>query len=56
MYEREMAEATKIGQDAAKATITFIENKTTRGRSPAMRKADEAEKEYKHVAVKTATA
>ena len=51
-----MAEATKIGQDAAKATITFIENNTTRGSSPAMRKADEAEKEYKHVAVKTATA
>ena len=56
MHEREMAEATKIGQDAAKATITFIENNTTRGSSPAMRKADEAEKEYTHVAVKTATA
>ena len=51
-----MAEATKIGQDSAKATITFIENNTTRGSSPAMRKADEAEKEYKYVAVKTATA
>jgi len=56
MYEWEMAEVTKIGQDAAKATITLIENNTTRGNSAVMRKADEVEKEYKHVAVKTATA
>jgi len=56
IYEREMAEATKIAQDAAKATITLIENSTTRGSSAAMHKADEVENEYKHVAVKTATA
>jgi len=56
MYERETAEATKIDQDAAKATITFIESNTTRGSSPAMHEADGAEKEYKPVAVKTATA
>jgi len=56
MYEREMAEATKTGQDAAKATNTLIENNTTRGTSSAMHKAEEVENEYKHVAVKTATA
>jgi len=55
-----MAEATKIGQDAAKATITFIEN-NTRGSSQASRKAvitrvDDAGKALKYVAVKTATA
>jgi len=33
-----MAEATKIGQNAAKATTTFIEN-YTRGSSQASRKA-----------------
>jgi len=60
MYERDMAEATKIGQDAAKATITFIEN-NTRGSSQASRKAfiarvDDAGKALKYVAVKTATA
>ena len=55
-----MAEATKIGQDAAKATITFIEN-NTRGSSKASCKAvitrvDDAGKALKYVAVKTATA
>jgi len=55
-----MAEATKIGQDAAKATITFIEN-NMRGSSQASRKAvitrvDDAGKAPKYVAVKTSNA
>jgi len=55
-----MAEANKICQDAAKATIKFIEN-NTRGSSKASRNAvitrvDDSGKALKYVALKVATA